>query len=344
MKELQAEIKENSRRLELMQSGIDPDRKSAVRKRYVSPGLKSNNSRRSGGSKNFISNNRRVASLSTKRKVPAYSRPTGQFRHRNQTTSRSPANRFSSGSRGAFSYGRRPGQITRSKGINSNSRSKKRANTKPQVSGVFGRLYQSKQRDSSIRSNKRVSPGYRVGSYKRSPVNRHQRPSPGAQGINKRSPSGRSGPYFQVSSRLYPGPSSKSRERSKDKSNNSQEGRKFSRNRVNNNYGRANRNNSGKRSNSYGRVPRPFHRPSSGGRSNSKDRVAKPSSSTNSAVFDRLYNSGSRKNSKKRAYQKPPTKPAVNNYMDRSKNSDLEEVKENSWERTARYSQRRRNK
>jgi len=335
IKELQAEIKENSRRLELLQSGIDPDKKSVTRKRYISPGINSNKSKRSVGNRNFVSNNKRAASLSGKRKTPSYLRPTKQVKNRNQTTSRGPSSRFNSSNRSkGYSYGRSGASGNRSLGSKANSGSRKRSSTRPQVNGVFGRLYQSKQRDSAIRTNtKRASPGYRAGGYKRpspgnrfqrpSPGNRFQRPSPGAQGVKKRSPSGKSGSYFQVSSRLYPGPGArKSRDRSKDKASNSRDRKSNSKTKYPQNRHFA-RGTSGNRSNSYGRVPRPLKRSGSGKRSGSRENASKPSTTARPSVFDRLYNrSTSRSNSRKRVSKKPPPKPSVNNYMN-SSNNDL---------------------
>lgn len=312
-----------------MQSGIDPDKKSVTRKRYVSPSLGSNNSKKSVGKKNFVNNNKRVSSLpSNNRKAPSYARPTRQANNRHQTTSRSPAPRFASGNRGgAYSYNRKPVQQARSTGTGSNANSAKRQATKPKLSGVFSRLYQSKQRDSPLRTNiQRVSPGARVGGYKRSPANRFQRPSPGArEGIKKSSPNSRT-TYFQVSSRLYPGAGdktkSKERESSNDRLNKSRDRK------VTNTYGAYKRNTSNNRSSSYGKVPRPFNRSRSENRSQSKEKATRPPPANN-AVYERLYGSGTRKSSNSRT-RKPPAKPNASKNLNTSGNNDLDVVHEKS--------------
>lgn len=336
VKELEAELKESLRKLELLQMGVDPNKKSVSRKRFFSPAAASNNSKKSTTRKTFGSSNKRVSSLpNSNKRTPSYARATKQFHNRHQTTSRSPANRFASGNRSnAYSSAnRKPGVTGGSSGARSNSGSKRRSNTKPQVSGVFGRLYQSKQRDAPLRTNARVSPGYRAGGYKRSPATGGQRPSPGAEGIKKRSPGTRVTTSFQVSSRLYPGPGdrkSKERDSSKDRLNNSGTRKGNSRTRIQNTYG-YNRGNFNNRSNSYGRVPRPLQRSNSKERSVSKERTKAVASS---AVFDRLYNSSAKRSDPKPKARKPPVKPAVNNFLDTTENTDLEVVTENVREET----------
>lgn len=332
-KELENELKENFRKLELMQSGIDPNKKATIRRRNFSPSNYSNNSKRSIPRKNFVASNKRVSSLPNNKRTPSYARPTKQFHNRHQTTSRSPANRFASGNRNnAYSNGRKPGQISKSIGQKSNSGSRKRSNTRPQLPGVFSRLYQSKQRDSPLRTlNNRVSPSYRTGGYKRTSGNRAQRPSPGAQGVKKRSPGTRVTTNFQVSDRLYPGPGgrkSKERVSSKDRLNNSNSRRSNSNSKYKNVYG-SYRQHSENRSNSYGRVPRPFNKSNSGSRVSSKERKTRPPISN--AVFERLYKATSNsKNTKtnRDKPKKPPAKPSTNNYVNNSSNNDLGVVEE----------------
>lgn len=55
----------------------------------------------------------------------------------------------------------------------------------------------------------------------------------------------------------------------------------------------------------------------------------KSSKLTNSGVFDRLYKADSKKNEVKTKPRKPPVKPAVNNFLDTTDNTDLEVVTEN---------------
>ena len=317
IRELENELQDSLNKLELLQWGIDPNKKQvAVRKKNFSPAIHRDLSRKSNPKKNFVNNNKRVSSLPNNRKVPSYTRPIRQPVNRHQTTSRSPAARL-----GGYAY-KRPGNVSLSNGPKSNSGSKKRTTTKPQLSGVFGRLYQSKQRDSPLRTNNAgISPGYRAGGYKRSPANRNQ--VSGTQGVKKSSPGTRVTTKFQVSSRLYPGPGDRSKERDSSNSKSKKEDSKTRTQRV---YGNL-RNNSNNRSNSYGRVPRPLQRSSSKNRSTSKDK-AKPPISSNSGVFDRLYGSGSNSKATKSKPQKPPMKK-VNNFIET--NDKVSNIKINKW-------------
>ena len=326
VRDLETELKDSLRKLDMLQRGIDPNRKTPVRKRYVSPGLKSNNSKKSvpRGTKNFLERNKRVSSLPNKQRTPSYARPIRQSYNRHQVQNKSVSNRGNSNNRSnVYSYGnRKPGYISRSNGPKSNSGSKRRQNTRPQLNGVFSRLYQSKQRDSPIRTNNtRVSPSYRTGGYKRSPGTRYQKPSPSGEGVKKRSPGTRVTTKFQVSSRLYPGPGTrdtKAKQSSSDRFSNS----RTRRDKSNGNYNKG----------SYGYAPRPNRSSRSGPRSNSKNRsnssFRDKYKSTSSGVYDRLYNnSNSRKNSKNRI-KKPPMKPVHNNFLDQTDNSDLDIVHE----------------
>ena len=335
IRDLEAELQDSLDKLELMQRGIDPNKKQIiVRKKNFSPAVHNSLSRKSNPRKNNLSNNKRVSSLPNNRKAPSYTRPTRQPVNRHQTTSRSPAARL-----GGYGY-KKPGNVSGSNGPRSNSGSKKRSTTKPQVSGVFGRLYQSKQRDSPLRTNaNKVSPGYRQGGYKRSPANRAQNQAAGAQGVKRSSPGTRATTNFQVSSRLYPGPGGRSKDSSNSRSK--REDSKTNNSKIYNNP----KNTSKERSNSYGRVPRPFQRSGSKNRSTSKDRV-KPPASSNSGVFDRLYGSGANTKAPKSKPQRPPAKPSVNNFIDANDKSNLDIINESIGEESKMQSsnkQRREN-
>jgi hypothetical protein len=346
--ELEVELKDSLKRLDKAQRGIDPSKKTPTRRRYVSPGMQSNNSKKSSVTRtnrvprnNFIERNKRVSSLpNNKQRTPSYARPTKQILNRHESKNRSTSNRVGSNVRGkAYAYGNRPpGYVPRSNGpkttgARSISGSTKRKQTKPQVSGVFGRLFQSKQRDSPLRAlnNNRPSPGYRVGGYKRSPATRVQKPSPGSYGVNKRSPGTRVTTNFQVSSRLYPGPGTK-KETSTDRLSNSRTRRERSNgaSKYNRIYGNTSKDRVG-----YNNAPRPARESRSGQRGTSNNRSLSGTrdkyKSSSSGVFDRLYGtSNTRKTSKPRINNKPPAKPNRNNYVRAEENSDLDIVHESS--------------
>lgn len=344
IRELEAELQDSLDKLELMQRGIDPNKKQiTVRKKNFSPAVNNSLTRKSNPRRNNLSSNKRVSSLPNNRKAPSYTRPTRQPVNRHQTTSRSPAARL-----GGYGY-KKPGNVSGSNGPRSNSGSKKRSTTKPQLSGVFGRLYQSKQRDSALRTNQnKVSPGYRQGGYKRSPATRTQNQPAGSQGVKRSSPGTRATTNFQVSSRLYPGPGGRSKDSSNSRSK--RDDPKTNSSRV---YGNV-KNTSKERSNSYGRVPRPFQRSGSKNRSTSKDRAKPPASS--SGVFDRLYggNSGSKQlqgsganvKETRAKPQRPPAKPSMNNFMDAKDKSNLDIINESIGEESkmqSSYKPRREN-
>lgn len=339
VKELEAELKDSLRKLDLLQRGINPDKKTPTRKRYVSPGIKSNNSKKSVGrtKTNFLERNKRVSSLpGNKNRTPSYARPTRQYNNRHEVKNRSASNRLNSNNRSSNIYGnRKPGYISKgvSSGVRTNSGSAKRQNTKPQVSGVFGRLYQSKQRDSPLRTNNntRVSPSYRPGGYKRSPATRFQRDGENEEGVKKRSPGTRVTSNFQVSSRLYPGPGGRPPAK---ESSNTRNDSNSKRNKSNDSgiYKSSYRNHSKDKFRSYGAYQRPQRTSGSREKSDSNTRD-KTKGATSSAVFDRLYgNNGSktRKTSKPKppVSNRPPVKPVKNNYLDNSNNSDLEILKD----------------